>query len=76
MTKCQPQCSGSWRRRTGTEIAAITAECWATAHPQFVFISFSKSYEAEFDKWISLVGKRPDQFDPLSNKLFHENRRL
>ena len=54
----------------------ITAECWATAHPQFVFISFGQSYEAGFDKWISLVGKRSDQFDTLFNKLFHKNRRL
>jgi hypothetical protein len=34
-----------------------------------MFISLSKSYEAGFDKWISLAGKRPDQFDPLFNKL-------
>jgi hypothetical protein len=41
-----------------------------------VFVSFSKSYEAGFDEWISLFGKRPDQFDPLFDKLFHENRRF
>jgi len=35
-----------------------------------MFISFSKSYEAGFDERISLVGKRPDQFDPLFDKLF------
>jgi hypothetical protein len=40
-------------------------------HPEFVLISFGKSYEAGFDEWISLVGQRPDKFDPLLNKLFH-----
>jgi hypothetical protein len=40
-------------------------------HPEFVFISFSRPYEAGFDERISLFGQRPDQFDPLLNKLFH-----
>jgi hypothetical protein len=36
------------------------ARSQSATHPQLVFISFSKHYEADLDERIGLVGKRPD----------------